>query len=357
MRRSPSAEPTKPNSTKRKGTRSVSTLTPVQLARKRANDREAQRAIRARTKEHIERLEREVQELRSAPNRQQPIDRAQQGEYQLLLRKNRELERQLKYYKTTFERLGLPLAPGGHGPYNPAVYCPPPNPAAVYDALDSVRGSGVSSRASSSFGAHATTPAEFSPAPASFAAGSPYQHLPTPEPCESAWALPPVCTSVPASSVASSPCSSTGRPDDFVPGYTPTSVPAPSMMDGGASGAIPLPQGPPLQISCMDDTGTKLEYAAAEDTDSGKAYYHLPNHTLLASETRVDNNMDMDNLGLRLWQSTDHAASYSHASHGPTSVPHSAAAAAPTSLPYHLHAQYMYAPPTTAAYYSQPRAI
>ena len=50
------AEPPK----KKKGTRSVSNLTPAQLARKRANDREAQRAIRARTKENTERLEREL---------------------------------------------------------------------------------------------------------------------------------------------------------------------------------------------------------------------------------------------------------------------------------------------------------
>ncbi|OTB06932.1 hypothetical protein M426DRAFT_9016 [Hypoxylon sp. CI-4A] len=63
------AEPTR--SGKRKGTRSVSTLTPSQLARKRANDREAQRAIRARTKEHIESLEREIDELKSVQNRDQ----------------------------------------------------------------------------------------------------------------------------------------------------------------------------------------------------------------------------------------------------------------------------------------------
>lgn len=44
----------------RAGTRSVTTLTTVQLERKRANDREAQRAIRQRTKEHIDRLERRI---------------------------------------------------------------------------------------------------------------------------------------------------------------------------------------------------------------------------------------------------------------------------------------------------------
>ncbi|KAI5300410.1 hypothetical protein KEM55_007462 [Ascosphaera atra] len=45
--------------------RGVANLTPHQLARKRANDREAQRAIRKRTKEQIESLERRVEELTS----------------------------------------------------------------------------------------------------------------------------------------------------------------------------------------------------------------------------------------------------------------------------------------------------
>ena len=40
-------------------------LTPDQLAKKRANDREAQRAIRERTKGQIEGLERKIQELTS----------------------------------------------------------------------------------------------------------------------------------------------------------------------------------------------------------------------------------------------------------------------------------------------------
>jgi hypothetical protein len=49
----------------RAGTRRVTSLTPEQLERKRANDREAQRTIRQRTKEHIERLELQVAELRA----------------------------------------------------------------------------------------------------------------------------------------------------------------------------------------------------------------------------------------------------------------------------------------------------
>jgi hypothetical protein len=46
----------------RVGTRSVNTLSEAQLERKRANDREAQRIIRKRTREHIENLE-QVAEL------------------------------------------------------------------------------------------------------------------------------------------------------------------------------------------------------------------------------------------------------------------------------------------------------
>ncbi|KAJ5945209.1 hypothetical protein N7516_005377 [Penicillium verrucosum] len=49
----------------RSGTRKVSTLSVEQLERKRANDREAQRSIRQRTKEHIEQLEAQVSTLQS----------------------------------------------------------------------------------------------------------------------------------------------------------------------------------------------------------------------------------------------------------------------------------------------------
>ncbi|CAP94018.1 hypothetical protein EN45_036120 [Penicillium chrysogenum] len=49
----------------RSGTRKVSTLSAEQLERKRANDREAQRSIRQRTKGHIEQLEAQVSTLQS----------------------------------------------------------------------------------------------------------------------------------------------------------------------------------------------------------------------------------------------------------------------------------------------------
>lgn len=45
--------------------RGVANLTPEQLAKKRANDRQAQRAIRERTKAHIDSLEQRVRDLSS----------------------------------------------------------------------------------------------------------------------------------------------------------------------------------------------------------------------------------------------------------------------------------------------------
>ncbi|PCD33747.1 hypothetical protein AU210_009965 [Fusarium oxysporum f. sp. radicis-cucumerinum] len=99
MIQSLSTEPGKP---KRNKTRRVSTLTPEQLARKRANDREAQRAIRVRTKEYIERLERELAELKSNQSRDQTI--------QDLLRRNTAIERELIRLK---EITGAPAASTG----------------------------------------------------------------------------------------------------------------------------------------------------------------------------------------------------------------------------------------------------
>ncbi|KAF5657593.1 hypothetical protein FHETE_10352 [Fusarium heterosporum] len=89
MVRSSSSKPAK--SSKRKGTRSVSTLTPEQLARKRANDRESQRMIRARNKEHVDSLERELKDLKSKQSRDQTI--------QELLRRNQALEEELMQLK------------------------------------------------------------------------------------------------------------------------------------------------------------------------------------------------------------------------------------------------------------------
>ncbi|RDW92272.1 hypothetical protein BP5796_01666 [Coleophoma crateriformis] len=71
----------------RAGTRSVATLSEAQLARKRANDREAQRLIRRRTKDHIEQLERRIRSLSEG--------QGTTGELEELRRRNTELETEL----------------------------------------------------------------------------------------------------------------------------------------------------------------------------------------------------------------------------------------------------------------------
>jgi TolA-binding protein len=77
-------EPRKKGS--RGGKRSVTHLSKAQLARKRANDREAQRNIRQRTKEHIENLEKKVKELEGG-SRSSSMDR--------VLQRNQELEAEI----------------------------------------------------------------------------------------------------------------------------------------------------------------------------------------------------------------------------------------------------------------------
>lgn len=59
----------------------------MQLARKRANDREAQRAIRARTREHIDRLEARVREYENKELQDEKVQR--------VMKRNQELERQV----------------------------------------------------------------------------------------------------------------------------------------------------------------------------------------------------------------------------------------------------------------------
>ena len=71
----------------RGGKRSVTHLSKAQLARKRANDREAQRNIRQRTKEHIENLERKVRELEEG---------SRAGSMERVLARNRELEDEIE---------------------------------------------------------------------------------------------------------------------------------------------------------------------------------------------------------------------------------------------------------------------
>ena len=75
------------------GSRGVANLTPEQLAKKRANDREAQRAIRERTKGQIEALERKILELTS----QQPYQDLQHviRQKELVEAENEDIKRKL----------------------------------------------------------------------------------------------------------------------------------------------------------------------------------------------------------------------------------------------------------------------
>lgn len=89
---SPGAEVEEPRKKgSRGGKRSVTHLSKAQLARKRANDREAQRNIRQRTKEHIENLEKKVKELEGT-GRSSSMER--------VLQRNHELEVEIEKLKS-----------------------------------------------------------------------------------------------------------------------------------------------------------------------------------------------------------------------------------------------------------------
>ena len=85
----------------RAGTRSVSTLSAAQLERKRANDREAQRAIRQRTKEHIEKLERRIIELSSGDALNEQLVTA--------LRRTKELEEENARLRSSLDQANFAL--------------------------------------------------------------------------------------------------------------------------------------------------------------------------------------------------------------------------------------------------------
>lgn len=190
-------------------------MTPSQLARKRANDREAQRAIRARTKEHIERLERELEDLKGKHNRDDTV--------QDLIKRNKALETELKRLR---ESMGIPHTdpyPNSGERRETALQMALRDQihqsallttTLVYEqGLPSMPSSGIPSR-SSSYGHSIRASPD----------GYGYSHIPTPEPTE------PWAASIPVTvpSTVSSP-SSSGPIEDY--GYMPTSVPAP-LMDG-----------------------------------------------------------------------------------------------------------------------------
>lgn len=86
----------------RAGTRSVTTLSTAQLERKRANDREAQRAIRQRTKDHIDHLERNITDLRGAQESNEKLVTITQ-------QRNRDLEHENSYLRNRLADAGYSL--------------------------------------------------------------------------------------------------------------------------------------------------------------------------------------------------------------------------------------------------------
>ncbi|RKF56247.1 putative bzip transcription [Golovinomyces cichoracearum] len=84
------------NRASRAGTRTVASLTPEQLARKRANDREAQRSIRLRTKTRISDLEKRIREL-SGEHDERVLE--------AVCKRNLELEEELKHLRHLSEAL------------------------------------------------------------------------------------------------------------------------------------------------------------------------------------------------------------------------------------------------------------
>ncbi|KAG9249499.1 uncharacterized protein F5Z01DRAFT_754430, partial [Emericellopsis atlantica] len=234
MQRLSSAEHNKVS--KRKGTRSVSTLTPAQLARKRANDRDAQRAIRARTKEHIERLGAELDELRRVHSRDQPV--------QELLRQNRMLKEELRSLREPVGLLSshhsssyLPaasystpatLASPRTSPY-PSADCtapPPPPPGSLPDYTSAGYGPFAGN-------AHSSVPSN----------GTSYE----------SWATAAFTTSVPSN--VSSPCCTN---DKYGSGPASLTTRAPNPM-------VLLPSG-------LRPNGIKIEY---EDVNSRLSPYPI----------------------------------------------------------------------------------
>ncbi|ESZ96217.1 hypothetical protein SBOR_3375 [Sclerotinia borealis F-4128] len=93
---------------RRTSARGVANLTPTQLAKKRANDREAQRSIRQRTKDQMEEYERKIKELTS----QQPYQ-----ELQHVIRQKEMVEQENLDIKQKLSQVIAIITPllGAHG--------------------------------------------------------------------------------------------------------------------------------------------------------------------------------------------------------------------------------------------------
>ncbi|RKK64693.1 hypothetical protein BFJ69_g16610 [Fusarium oxysporum] len=214
------------------GTRNVSTLTPSQLARKRAYDREAQRAIRTRTKEHIERLERELKEFKSKQSSDQTI----KG----LLRRNKALKEELIRLK---ENMGAPIT---SSPYSVPILTPPqlslPDEllltSTVYDLNLSTGRDAIPSPCGSPFPGDYNSLFDYS-----------HQYVPLPNNCES-WASTIPC-SIPSN--ISNPSSSVNV---YGVDYVPTSTPILILPCNNTSSSS-------ISIVGHEDV-TKLEYGGVD---------------------------------------------------------------------------------------------
>ncbi|KAK2591940.1 hypothetical protein QQS21_010382 [Conoideocrella luteorostrata] len=86
------SQPEAESSSRRIRNRSISGMTAAQRERKRANDRRSQRASRARTRQHIQHLERELENLREMAPEEGGDENAA---IQELIRRNQELQIEL----------------------------------------------------------------------------------------------------------------------------------------------------------------------------------------------------------------------------------------------------------------------
>ncbi|KAG5986249.1 hypothetical protein E4U52_000445 [Claviceps spartinae] len=115
-----------PNKKKKTGTssRGVANLTPEQLAKKRANDREAQRAIRERTRNQIDALERRIEQLTNL----KPYEELQVAirAKEAVERENVDIKRRLASIMTMLQSIvgstGMFLAHGvARNPFSPSL--------------------------------------------------------------------------------------------------------------------------------------------------------------------------------------------------------------------------------------------
>ncbi|KXX76009.1 AP-1-like transcription factor [Madurella mycetomatis] len=147
------------NATKRRktgpGSRGVANLTPEQLAKKRANDREAQRAIRERQRLRTEHYEREIRELKS----QQPY-----LELQAALRQKEAVEAELADVKRCLAAIMAMIQPVLARPVDsPGQTHPPTHLASVPPTHNATESTPVSAASPASVGTHGRWQSSLSP--------------------------------------------------------------------------------------------------------------------------------------------------------------------------------------------------